>query len=94
MASLLTKMFLKSEVLPDGRLRCIVPPSRPGIWQRPEEIIFLALVNQPSTHFRLQSFNPLTTNPFPSYRNQSLDLQSKSADWFLYDGNISSYRVK
>ena len=25
---------------------------------------------------------------FPSYRNQSVDLQSKSADWFLYDGNI------
>ena len=25
---------------------------------------------------------------FPSYRNQSVDLQSKSTDWFLYDGNI------
>ena len=24
----------------------------------------------------------------PSYRNQSVDLQSKSADWFLYDENI------
>ena len=25
---------------------------------------------------------------FPSYRNQSVDLQSKSSDWFLYDGDI------
>ena len=25
---------------------------------------------------------------FPSYRKQSVDLQSKSTDWFLYDGNI------
>ena len=24
----------------------------------------------------------------PSYRNQSIDLQSKSIDWFLYDGNL------
>jgi len=31
MAKLLTKMFLKSEVLPDGRLRCIIPPSRPDV---------------------------------------------------------------
>ena len=27
---------------------------------------------------------------FSSYRKQSVDLQSKSADWFLYDGNIGS----
>ena len=25
---------------------------------------------------------------FPSYRNQLVDLQSNSTDWFLYDGNI------
>ena len=25
----------------------------------------------------------------PTYRNQSIDLQSKSIDWFLYDGNFS-----
>ena len=31
---------------------------------------------------------------FPSYRNQSVDLQSKSTDWFLYDGNIGRRRVK
>ena len=31
---------------------------------------------------------------FPSYRNQSVDLQSKSTDWFLYDGNIGRKKVK
>ena len=30
--------------------------------------------------------NLLTTNGSPSYRNQSIDLHSKSIDWFLYDG--------
>ena len=25
---------------------------------------------------------------FPSYKKQSVDLQSKSIEWFLYDGNI------
>ena len=24
----------------------------------------------------------------PSYKNQSIDLYSKSIDWFLYEGNI------
>jgi len=31
MAKMLTKMFLKSEVLPDGRLRCIIPPTRADV---------------------------------------------------------------
>lgn len=31
MAKMLTKMFLKSEVLRDGRLRCIVPPCRADV---------------------------------------------------------------
>ena len=30
---------------------------------------------------------------FPSYRNLSVDLQSKSTDWFLYSGNIGHLRV-
>ena len=30
----------------------------------------------------------------PSYRNQSVDLQSNSADQFLYDGNIGRSKVK
>ena len=28
-----------------------------------------------------------------SYRNQSIDLQSKSVDWFLYDRDLSHERV-
>ena len=27
------------------------------------------------------------------HRNQSVDLQSKATDWFLYDGNIGRERV-
>ena len=42
---------------------------------------------------KLHSFNPLMTN-FPSHRNQSFDLQSKSTDWFLYDGNIDVKGLK
>ena len=29
-----------------------------------------------------------------SYRNQSIDLQSKSKDWFLYDNGFRHERVK
>ena len=29
-----------------------------------------------------------------SYKNQSIDLESKSIDWFLYDTNLSHERVK
>ena len=29
----------------------------------------------------------------PSYRNQSVDLQGKSIDWFLYEGNTGIYWV-
>ena len=31
---------------------------------------------------------------FPSYRNQSLHLQIESTILFIYDGNISRYKVK
>ena len=31
---------------------------------------------------------------FPSYRNQSIDLQWKSIDWFLYEGNIGMKNIK
>ena len=37
----------------------------------------------PSWDVTHQSIN---NNCFPSYRNQSIDLQSKSIDRFLYDG--------
>ena len=29
-----------------------------------------------------------------SYRNQSIDLRSKSMDWFLYDNGLRHERVK
>ena len=38
-----------------------------------------------------RSFIPLRVNSLDAkvtYRNQSIDLQSKSMDWFLYDGNF------
>ena len=31
---------------------------------------------------------------FPSYRNYSVDLQSKLTDWFLYDEKIGREKVK
>ena len=30
----------------------------------------------------------------PAYRNQSIDLQCTSIDWFLYEGNIGMKKVK
>ena len=38
-------------------------------------------------------FNPFMTGPL-SYRNQSIDLQSKSLNWFLYDNGLRHERVK
>ena len=56
------------------------------------ELNLLHTLHKPSgkrncNYYLLQIINPLTTN-VPIYRNQSVDLQSKSTDWFLYDGNI------
>ena len=39
----------------------------------------------PLKHFRLM---------LKSYRNQLIDLYSKSIDWFLYDDNIGLKRVE
>ena len=38
-------------------------------------------------------FNSLITEAL-SYRNRSIDLQSKSKDWFLYDNGLRHERVK
>ena len=35
----------------------------------------------------LLKVNNRDTRTTLSYRNQSVDLKSKSTDWFLYDGN-------
>ena len=37
---------------------------------------------------------PLSWRRLLSYRNQSIDLQSKSMDWFLYDNGLRHERVK
>ena len=42
---------------------------------------------------RVNSFNPFMMGPL-SYRNQSIDLQSKSVDWSLYDNGLRLERVK
>ena len=49
----------------------------------------------------LFAFTKEVYNPFKSlmtvslsYRNQSIDLQSKSMDWFLYDMKLRHQRVK
>ena len=40
-----------------------------------------------------KSLTPSWRGPL-SYRNQSIDLQSKSMDWFLYDNSLCHERVK
>ena len=47
-------------------------------------------------HFHSVCINPVTLSwrgPL-SFRNQSIDLQSKSMDWFLYDNGLLHERVK
>ena len=39
------------------------------------------------------SFNPFMTEAL-SYRNQPIDLRSKSMDWFQYDNGLRHERVK
>ena len=36
-----------------------------------------------------RKLNPLIAS-VPSYRNQSIDLQNKSIDWSLYEGNTGT----
>ena len=42
----------------------------------------------------IQVFLTLSRRRPLSYRNQSIDLQSKSIDWFLYDNGLRLERVK
>ena len=37
-----------------------------------------------------ENSQPINDQCSPSYRNQSIDLQFKSIDWFLYDGEHKS----
>ena len=47
-----------------------------------------SILHLQSTLLTLSGRGPL------SYRNQSIDLQSKSMDWFLYDNGLRLERVK
>ena len=42
--------------------------------------------------FPFNLLNPVSV--FSSYRNQSIDLHSKSIDWFLYEDNSGNKWVK
>ena len=42
---------------------------------------------------RLEDLSFCIRPMFPSYRNQPVDLQSKTTDWFLYYGNIGRQRA-
>ena len=42
---------------------------------------------------RLEDLSFCIRPVFPSYRNQPVDLQSKTTDWFLYYGNIGRQRA-
>ena len=43
---------------------------------------------------RNTGFNSFIAEVLLSYKNQSIDLQSKIMDWFLYDRKLHNERVK
>ena len=51
-------------------------------------ILAIAINISDHTALTLSRWMPL------SYRNQSIDLRSKSIDWFLYDNGLRLERVK
>ena len=54
------------------------------------ELLPLGLKKDPGSTFFMMNLPNLTLSlrKFLSYGNQSVDLQSKSVDWFLYDRNL------
>ena len=48
----------------------------------------ISYINFSKYNSRRVTFNQSRTIMPSSYRSQSIDLQSKSIDWFLYEGNI------
>ena len=74
---------------------CISQKRKGVIMRNFRQIIFYAKTKI-LTYFHICSSLPLTLSrrrPI-SYRNQSIDLQSKSTDWFLYDIGLHRERVK
>ena len=58
-------------------------------------LYFLILVNNAScSHNETIFVWPLSWRRPLSYRKQSIDLRSKSVDWFLYDNGLRHKRVK
>ena len=45
-------------------------------------------------HLPFANFNSFMTERSISYRNQSINLESKSMDWFLYDRDLHHEKVK
>ena len=65
--------------------------SKSSSWEISPKVIEIT-----ETEILLPTINCLTLSwrmPIP-YRNQSIDLQSKSMDWFLYDIGLRNERVK
>ena len=61
-----------------------------------EEILFNCCVSRKDTSLRMHLQYRLTLSwrrPL-SYRNQSIDLKSKSMNWFLYDNSLCHERIK
>ena len=56
----------------------------------------MLLVKKEKTFFNFKDKNSLTLSWWrsPSYRNQSIDFQSKLMDWFLYDRDLRQEIVK
>ena len=49
-----------------------------------ESTYFVSICSYTLSAYKLIFYGPMSL----SYRNQSVDLQTKSTDWFLYDRNI------
>ena len=57
-------------------------------------ILKLKIDKESSPNFTCNFNSFMTEVPTISYRNQSIDLQSKSMDWFLYDRDLCREGVK
>ena len=102
----LTKMcllFLFSQIILNGQISNILNSVKVGKRSSDvysdESCLLIAILklkidkeSSPSFTCNFNSF--MTEVPTISYRNQSIDLQSKSMDWFLYDRDLCREGVK
>ena len=81
------------------RLKLFLHIRTPIFWQYhwwgnmlpPENLIFFSIL--PRAKMTPPGLTLSWRRPL-SYRNQTIDLRSKSVDWFLYDNGLSHERVK